>query len=214
MIKSNPMPAGGQWYQRSSCTVMKVQNPKSGYPAWGPDKGTENPRESDLEGQRDLTTRLPQDWGKQGLQSWRGHTKPCTHQDSEERTRETPRETEAKLPARVGGSPVEAWTSRGSRRDGGMAAAVWEGPLWSKPSWRSPLTGPQSCGRVTSGQKTTREGAQPHPSADNWIKALLSRPYPQSKTQVFPPAVPTLVSQPLPSEGRQKKQEEEQSHSD
>ena len=26
------------------------------------------------------------------------------------------------------------------RRDAGMAAAVWEGPLWSKPSWRSPLT--------------------------------------------------------------------------
>ena len=29
------------------------------------------PRESDLEGQRDLITKLPQDWGKQRLQSWR-----------------------------------------------------------------------------------------------------------------------------------------------
>ena len=123
MIKSNPMPAGGQWYHRSSCTVVKAQNPKSGYAAWGPDKGTGSPRESDLEGQRDLTTRLPQDWGKQGLQCWRGHTKPCTHQDSEERTRETPRETEAKLPARVGGSPVEAWVSRGSPQGWGHGSS-------------------------------------------------------------------------------------------
>jgi len=44
------------------------------------------PRESDLEGQQDLITRLPQDWGKQRLQSWRAQTKPCMHQDSEERS--------------------------------------------------------------------------------------------------------------------------------
>ena len=33
-------------------------------------------------------------------------------------------------------------------------------------------------GQVASGQKTTREGVQTHPSADNWIKALVSKALP------------------------------------
>ena len=33
-------------------------------------------------------------------------------------------------------------------------------------------------GRVASGQKITREGVQTHPSADNWIKALVSKALP------------------------------------
>ena len=65
-------------------------------------------------------------------------------------------------------------------------------------SWRSPLTRPRASqfssvqslshvwlfgtpwivGWVTSGQKTTKEGVPPHPSADNWIKALLSKALP------------------------------------
>ena len=36
-----------------------------------PTKGLGIPRESGLEGQRDLIIELPQDWGKQRLQSWR-----------------------------------------------------------------------------------------------------------------------------------------------
>ena len=49
-------------------------------------KGLGIPRESDLEGQRDLIVRLLQGWGKQRLQSWRAQTKPGVHQDSEERS--------------------------------------------------------------------------------------------------------------------------------
>ena len=41
------------------------------------------PRESDLEGQRDLITKLPQDWGKQRLLEV---TTKCAHQDPGERT--------------------------------------------------------------------------------------------------------------------------------
>ena len=33
-------------------------------------------------------------------------------------------------------------------------------------------------GWVSSGQTTNKEGAQPHPSADNWVKDLRARPYP------------------------------------
>ena len=47
-------------------------------------KGLGIHRESDLEVQQDLITRLPQDFGK--FQSWRAQTKPYVHQDSEERS--------------------------------------------------------------------------------------------------------------------------------
>ena len=46
-------------------TVLKVQNPRSGFPAWGPNKGTGNLHRSDLKGQWGLITRLPWNWGKQ-----------------------------------------------------------------------------------------------------------------------------------------------------
>ena len=58
----------------------------SGFPPWGPNNGLGIPRESEFKGQRDLITRLLQDWGKENLQSWQAQTKPCTHQDSEERS--------------------------------------------------------------------------------------------------------------------------------
>ena len=35
---------GEQEHQRSSPTVVKVWNPMSGFPAWGPSKGTGNPQ--------------------------------------------------------------------------------------------------------------------------------------------------------------------------
>ena len=64
-----------------------------------------------------MITRLPQDWGKQRLQSWRAQTKLCLHQDSEKKKKKgavTQQETEPKVPAGVGGSPVEEWVSRDS----------------------------------------------------------------------------------------------------
>ena len=45
------------------------------------------PRASDLEGQWDFITELPQDWGNRD--SWRAQTTPCTHQDPEERTNDS-----------------------------------------------------------------------------------------------------------------------------
>ena len=41
---------------------MKILNPMSGFLVWGTNIGTGNPRESDLECQRDLNIGLPQDW--------------------------------------------------------------------------------------------------------------------------------------------------------
>ena len=42
-----------------------------------PKKGRGSPRESDLEDHQDLIIGLPQDWGKQRLQSWRRKTILC-----------------------------------------------------------------------------------------------------------------------------------------
>jgi len=44
---------------------VKVLSPTSGFPAWGPTKGLRIPRDSDLEGQKNLIIGLPRDWGKQ-----------------------------------------------------------------------------------------------------------------------------------------------------
>ena len=60
-------------------------------------------------------------------------------------------------------------------------AAVLENASWRKSFWRLPLTPhrvhrPQ--GWVATSQATNREGAQLHPSANNWIKDLMSMALP------------------------------------
>ena len=62
---------------------------------------------------------------------------------------------------------------------------------------------------IAPGQTTNWEGAQPHPSADSWIKVLLSTSH-QRKTQFTPqPVLPVRklaqASYPHPLEGGQKK---------
>ena len=71
------------------------------------------PRESDLEDQWELITGLPEDWGKQGLQSWRAQTQYSRHQDPGEGNSNTT-ETEPDPPASAGGSPVEPQVRKAS----------------------------------------------------------------------------------------------------
>ena len=85
MIKSNATATGWVTY-KSSPTVVKILNPTPGFQPGVMTTGLGIPRESDLEGQKDLIIELPQDWGKQRLQSWRAQTKPCVYQDPEERS--------------------------------------------------------------------------------------------------------------------------------
>ena len=92
-----------------------------------------------------------------------------------------PPEAEADLLAGAGGSPAEVRVSRAPHRDGALAAATLEGPPLRKPSLRWPLTYHQPL--ISQGWAAS---SQPHPSADNWIKAL------QSKTQFFPLPVPPI----------------------
>ena len=73
-----------------------------------------------------------------------------------------------------------------------LAAEILGSTPWREPSQSPPLAPPKSLVRlqcwVTSGQTTNREGTQPHPSADKWIKVLLSSAH-QSNSQLYPPPV-------------------------
>ena len=69
---------------------MKVLGPTTDFPIWGSGKGTENLREFDFEGQWNLITELPQDWGNRD--TWRAQTKTCAHQGPGERSSDPTRD--------------------------------------------------------------------------------------------------------------------------
>ena len=89
---------------------MKVLNPRSGLPARGFGKETRLPRESNFEGQWDLITGFPHDWGKALLT---GTNKILCAPGSTGKREVTPQETELDLPASDGGSSVESWIASG-----------------------------------------------------------------------------------------------------
>ena len=73
-----------------------------------------------------------------------------------------------------------------------LAAEVMGSIPWRNTSQSPPSVSPKTTARlqcwVTSGQTTDREGTQPHPSADKWIKVLLSSAH-QSNSQLYPPQI-------------------------
>ena len=73
---------------------------------------------------------------------------------------------------------MEAWVGKGSpQRPGHWQQMVLKGPPWRKPSLSSPLTLQPRAGSPQA-KKLKRREQQPHLSADNWIKALLSKALP------------------------------------
>ena len=65
-------------------------------------KGLGIPRESGLENQWDFIIGLPEDWGKQRLQSWRAQTKFFTDQDPEKRSSNPTGDNQSDLPVLEG----------------------------------------------------------------------------------------------------------------
>ena len=148
---------------------MKVPNPTSGFQAWGTDQRTGN-------SQGILW------WGPVGFDYRPSRGQRETETPVLEGTNKilcAPRPRgENQWPHRRENYLLGLKGSCGSMGQQGLTTrtGALEGPPWHKPSWSLPLTLPQSCrsqGWVASGQTTTREGVQPHPSADNWIEALL-----------------------------------------
>ena len=72
-LQSNPTPA--RWVPhtvenndtKQVLTLLQRFQAPHHFPTWGSGKGLGIPRESDFEGQQDIITELPQDWGKQRL---------------------------------------------------------------------------------------------------------------------------------------------------
>ena len=95
-------------------------------------------------------------------------------------------------------SPAQAQISSGLLQ----GQALWLHQPWEAQGGISPLGGghhypyhrtsasntgiADSRDWVTSGQTTNREGAQPHPSAENWIKELLNMALPTRGRPSFP----------------------------
>ena len=135
-------PLGG-WPTKMRTIIPKTfsqccegSEPHVGFPAWGP-PGTLTLKPSGIWLQYFHRTR-----GNRGFPRLGIHTQNLLTP----RLRKgavTSQETEPKLPARVGGSPVDMCVSRGSPQGcGDWAASVWGAPLWCKPSCSSPLTWP------------------------------------------------------------------------
>ena len=173
-------------------------------PTWGSGKGTENFQGIWLRGQWDFITELAQDSGNRLLE---GTNKTLYAQDPGERSSDPTRDW-----ARL------AWVFRSLRwRRGSIVAcrrvrdAEYNSPgshrvCWHKSFWRRSLLPPLPLPQFGL-RPNYREGTQPHPSRENWIKDLLSLALPIRARQIPSQPVPPIRKLPqasyYPSEGRQ-----------
>jgi len=136
------------------------------------------PRESDLEGQQDLITGLPEDWGKQRLQSWRAQMRFCMHQDPEDRSSDPtgPRGQEQRPHRRLshshllvlGGLLLEGLLLEALLLEallwgcGSTGLGALDGPPWRKSSCSSLLSLPRA--RAGSPQAKQLSGREFNPT--------------------------------------------------
>ena len=109
----------------------------------------------------------------QGKQTLGGHKQNLVHTRTQEKGEVTPQETEPDLPVSVQASPVEAWVESGLL----LGHRHWMQKSWHKPFWRRSLLLPLLL--PTFGLRANyKEGTQPHPTTENWIKGLLGMALP------------------------------------
>ena len=121
--------------------------------------------------------------------------KPCAHKDPEERSSD-PKETKQDLLVSVWKSRVEMWVNSG---------LLWGQRHWQQQSWKVQHAGIGPLGeyfhysyhgayslpsrlqtlRLGHLRPNYREGAQPHSSAENWIKDLLKMALPLEQDPVL-----------------------------
>ena len=181
----NPQ-TGEQLYQRSSCMVAKVLEPTTDSPTWGSGKGTENPQGIWLWRPVGFHCRISTGLGNRLLE---GATNLFTS---------GPRRKEQWPCNKL--SQTCLWVPWSLRRRCGLTVAscgvraltttdLGAPECWRKSFWkRLPLPLPEFGLRPDY-----REGTQPHPSAENWIKNLLGMTLPTGARPSFP------HSQSLPS---------------
>ena len=153
-----------QLYQRYSHTVKKVLGPTTDFPTLGSGKGTENPQGICLWRPVGFDYRIYTGLGKH---FWRAQTKPCAPGFRRKEQWPHKRLTQTCL-----------WVSRSLQKRPELATAWgrvghWVQQCIQETFWRrSPLSSlpPPRCGL----RSDNREGTQPSPSTENWVKDLLS----------------------------------------
>ena len=113
----------------------------------------------------------------------------CTRTQGKEAV--TPQETEPDLTASAGESPVGAWVAvahHGDKETGSnnSSAKTLIGMNSTGGHYYPYHRAYRLHGWLFSGKTTNREGGKPHPSADNWIKILLSMTLPTRQRSSFP----------------------------
>ena len=159
---------GKQLYQRSSCTVVKVLGP-SRFPNLGI-------WQRDWEPPGNLTLKASgiwiQNFHRTGeTDSQRTQTKPCAHQDPGERSSDPTRDW-----VRLACECPEVPGGRVRWQSGALNTTVLgTAGCWPKSFWRwFPLAVFQLLLPQFDLRSNYWEGTQPHPSAENWIKDILS----------------------------------------
>ena len=89
---------GEQLYQEDHVLLRKFSAPQQTSQSGDPAKGLSIPRQSDFDGQWDLITELPKQWGNRD--SWRAQTN-LVHTRTQGKGAVTPQETESDLPVSV-----------------------------------------------------------------------------------------------------------------
>ena len=160
-------------------THFPMWGPTSDFPTWGSGKGTGNPQGIWL--WRPVGFDYGTSPGLGETETLGGHTQNFVCTTTQGKKALTSVNTEPDLPGSVWGSSWNVCQQWPAVRTGALATAVLAAVCWRKSSWRSPVAHHRALRLqdwVATGQTTNREGAQPHPSADNWIKNLPMRARP------------------------------------
>ena len=164
-----------QLYQRNSCTVKKVLGPTVQVPTWEPSKVTKNPQWIWFWKPVRFDYRTSTGLGKQTLG---GHKQNLVHTRSREKGAVSPQETESDL------TKPCAYQKQGER------SSV---PTRNRVRLLCECLGISGggLGRQFGLRPNNREGLQPQPPTENWIKDLLNmalpiRIRPSSPQLVFP----------------------------
>ena len=146
--------------------------------------GGETPRESGFESQQGLITEITHDWGKQGVQFWRVHSRTCAHRTQGKKQWSN---------QRLGHTSYSYWmVSCGGR---GVCGSLWEQKHWQQQIWGSihwcePFQKPPLAPSYTiylsmlgCFRLTNRVGIQPQSSAEKQLKVFLRTALPTRGTR-------------------------------
>ena len=184
---------GEQLYHRSPPTGVKVLSPTSGFPTWGSSNRRRNSQRIRLWRLVVIDCRTLTGLGETETPLLEGtHKVVCAsgprgkEQWPHRRLNQTYLLVLEGLLQRRGVSLAHCGDKDTGSRSSGKYSLVWA--LLKTTISPTKELGSLQCW-VASGHTTNKEGTQPQPSADKWIKVLLSSAH-QSNTQLYPPPVP------------------------